>query len=137
MQPPSTLVSVCFLAALSLPVAALAQTTTPAAASPLTEIAWDSGGRFERTLDLPPGEFAELCGKLSKGQSVDWSFKSATPLDFNIHYHKGKQVVYPAKHGNTAGLAGKLKVSLDQEYCWMWENTNAAGATLIAKLRRR
>ena len=46
------------------------------------EIAWDKAGRFETTVSVAPGKFAEVCGKLAQSQSFAWSFKSdVTQLD--------------------------------------------------------
>ena len=103
----------------------------------VVEIAWDASGRFERVLDLAPAKFAEVCGRLTKGESIAWSFKSGQPLNFNIHYHEGKNVVFPVKKDRTADLDGELQVGIDQDYCWMWENTSAAGVILTVALRRR
>ena len=103
----------------------------------VVDIAWDASGRFERVLDLAPAKFAEVCGRLTKGQSIAWSFKSGQPLSFNVHYHEGKNVVFPVKKDRTAELDGELEVSVDQDYCWMWENPGGAGTTFTLVLRRR
>ena len=103
----------------------------------VVEIAWDASGRFERVLDLAPAKFAEVCGRLTKGESIAWSFKSGQPLNFNIHYHEGKNVVFPVKKDRIAELDGELQVSVDQDYCWMWENPGGGGVTLTVALRRR
>lgn len=101
------------------------------------EIAWDASGRFDRVIDLPPAKFAEVCGRLAKGQSIAWSFKSGRPSNFNIHYHEGKNVIFPAKKDRVAALDGELQVGTDQDYCWMWENPGDAASTLTVALRRR
>ena len=88
----------------------------------LVEIAWDNAGRFETAVSVAPGKFAEVCGKLAQGQSVAWSFKGDRPMNFNIHYHEGKQVVFAAKQDAAVDAQGKLDVSLSQDYCWMWTN---------------
>ena len=88
----------------------------------LVEIAWDKAGRFETAVSVAPGKFAEVCGPLDRGLSVAWSFKADRPMNFNIHYHEGKQVVFPAKQDAAVDAQGKLDVSLSQDYCWMWAN---------------
>ena len=98
----------------------------------LVEIAWDKAGRFETTVSVAPGKFAEVCGQLDRGQSVAWSFKADRPMNFNIHYHEGKQVVFPAKQDAAVDAQGKLDVSLSQDYCWMW--TNKANAPIRLQL---
>ena len=121
----------------AIAAASLLFAATPVAHAQLFDIGWDTSGGFERAFEVAPGKFAELCGKLSKGQSVAWSFQSREPLDFNIHYHEGKKVVFPAKQGSTASLEGELKVPVDHDYCWMWENKAVAATTVTVKLRRR
>ena len=56
----------------------------------LIDIAWDSAGHFEKTVSVSPGKFAEVCGKLSKGEAIAWSFRSDHPMNFNVHFHEGK-----------------------------------------------
>ena len=102
----------------------------------LVEIAWDKAGRFETTVGVAPGQFAEVCGKLAKGQSIAWSFKGDRPMNFNIHYHEGKQVVFPAKQDAAVDAQGKLDVSLSQDYCWMWANRGESPSTLLLTLVR-
>ena len=98
----------------------------------MVEIAWDKAGRFETAVSVAPGKFAEVCGPLDRGQSVAWSFKADRPMNFNIHYHEGKQVVFPAKQDAAVDAQGKLDVSLSQDYCWMW--TNKANAPIRLQL---
>ena len=49
------------------------------------EIAWDKAGRFETSVSVAPGKFAEVCGKLAQRQSIAWSFKGDRPMNSNIH----------------------------------------------------
>lgn len=107
-----------------------------AAQAEIVELGWDAGGRFERTLDVAPGKFAEVCGKLARPQSVAWSFDADRPMNFNIHYHEGKKVVYPEKRDATAAGQGTLKVAIDQDYCWMWTNKSEAAARLKLVMSR-
>ena len=102
----------------------------------IVEIRWDAQARSEASFQVAPGKFAEACGKLTKGQKVSWSFESDRPLNFNIHYHVGKKVEYPAKQADVAQLQGELIVALDQDYCWMWSNKGQEPATLRVNLSR-
>ena len=102
----------------------------------LVDIAWDKAGRFETTLSVAPGKFAEVCGKLAQGQAIAWSFKGDRPMNFNIHYHEGRQVVVPVEQDAAADAQGKLDVSLSQDYCWMWTNKATLSATLLLVLMR-
>jgi Cu/Ag efflux protein CusF len=108
-----------------------------AAASPeLIDIQWDSAGQFSQPLNVAPARFVEVCGKLAKGQLITWSFEGAIPLSFNIHYHEGQNVSFPAKQDGVASLNGTLTVPVDQEYCWMWENKAASPASIALRLKR-
>ena len=102
----------------------------------LVEIGWDKAGRFETAVSVAPGKFAEVCGRLDKGQSVAWSFKADRPLNFNIHYHEGKQVVFPAKQDAAVDAQGKLDVSLSQDYWWMWTNKTDLPAKFLLVVMR-
>lgn len=102
----------------------------------LVDIAWDSAGRFETAMSVEPGKFAEVCGQLDKGQSVAWSFKGDRPMNFNIHYHEGKQVVFPAKQDAVVDARGNLDVNAKQDYCWMWTNKGLLPSKLQLTLTR-
>ena len=119
-------------------VAAVATTSlaTTAARAEVVEIVWDGSGSFQRAIEIEPGKFAEVCGRLGKGQEVAWSFKSGAPMNFNIHYHAGSSVVFPAKRDQTASLEGRLEAPTDQDYCWMWQNGPGAKDTVSVVLRR-
>ena len=114
---------------------ALAVTSVVARAE-LLDIAWDKAGRFETVVSVAPGKFAEVCGKLAQGQSVKWSFKADKPMDFNIHYHEGKRVVFPAKQDAAIDAQGKLDVKLRRGYCWMWTSTMDVPVQIELHLQR-
>ena len=100
------------------------------------KIAWDTAGRFETTVSVAPGKFAEVCGKLAQSQSIAWSFKGDRPMNFNIHYHEDKQVVFPAKQDAAVDAQGKLDASLSQDHCWMWTSKTDLRAQVRIVLRR-
>lgn len=114
----------------------LAALCAAAARAELADIAWSADQRFERSFSVAPGKFAEACGKLAKGDSIAWRFEADQPLNFNIHYHVGKSVEYPAKQEGAKGANGTLAVALDQDYCWMWTNKSGAPATLKLTLSK-
>ena len=97
----------------------LAILCSTAARADIIDIAWNEQGRFERRVSVAPGKFAEVCGKLARADSVAWRFEASGPLNFNIHYHEGKDVRYPERRDALAGASGRLQVVLDQDYCWM------------------
>ena len=102
----------------------------------VVDISWDVSGRFETLLSVAPGKFAEVCGRLTQGQSIAWSFIGDKPMNFNIHYHERKQVVFPAKQDGASQVEGLLNVSVGQDYCWMWTNKGTSPAKLQLTLKR-
>jgi hypothetical protein len=116
------------------PFSALLLAAAPAAHAELVEIVWKDGGRFERSLTVAPGKFAEACGPLRQGQAVMWSFDAPAPLNFNIHYHVDKDVHYPARQDQVGSLKGELAVAAAQDYCWMWTNKSSKPVRLDLSL---
>lgn len=117
-------------ATLALLGGALAPRAAPAA---VIGLVWSASGRAEHTLSIAPGKFGELCGHLEAGTVVRWRFTADAALDFNIHHHVGKQVVYSAQEAARSAGEGRLTVPGAQEYCWMW--THKAGAGQPASVR--
>lgn len=115
-------------------IALAAATAAPAA--DLIEITWDSNGRFERTVAVAAGRFAEICGKLDQGAEVGWTFVAEPVMAFNVHFHVGKEVVYPVKRESEARLTGKLVAPVTQDYCWMWSNKTARDGRVTVTLER-
>ena len=114
----------------------LAVLCSTAARADIIDIAWNEQGRFERRVSVAPGKFAEVCGKLARADSVAWRFEASGPLNFNIHYHEGKDVRYPERRDALAGASGRLQVALDQDYCWMWTNKSGQAVDLNLLLTR-
>ena len=114
----------------------LAILCSTAARADIIDIAWNEQGRFERRVSVAPGKFAEVCGKLARADSVAWRFEASGPLNFNIHYHEGKDVRYPERRDALAGASGRLQVVLDQDYCWMWTNKSGQAVDLNRLLTR-
>jgi len=108
-----------------------------AARAEVIELQWQDAGRFERSLTIAPGKFAEICGPLEAGQAVQWSFDADRALNFNVHYHVDKDVRYPAKKESVKRLQGDLSVDARQDYCWMWTNKTTAPTKLSVTLTRK
>ena len=121
--------------ACSIALTAIA-TASSLAQAELLDIAWNASGHYEKTATVQPGKFLELCGGLTKGQAIDWSFDADRALDFNVHFHEGKDVVFPEKQTAVTKASGTLNVAVKQDYCWMWSNKSASPATLTARLKR-
>ena len=121
---------------LALTLAAAALAISESATAQIVPVEWDATGHFSKELPVQAGKFVEVCEKLPKGAKVAWSFDSAVPLDFNIHYHEGKEVHFPAKKSHVSKEAGTLTAPLEQDYCWMWSNKGSAEASLRFKLAK-
>lgn len=107
-----------------------------AADAGLVSIEWTPEGVFAKELTVPATKFVEVCGKLPAGVTVAWAFDATGPLNFNIHFHEGKKVVFPAKQDGIPKSDGALHVKVDQNYCWMWSNKAAQAQTLKLELKR-
>jgi hypothetical protein len=105
-----------------------------AAIAQVVPVQWDAAGQFSKELPIAAGKFVEACEKLPKGARVAWSFEATSSVDFNIHYHEGKQVRFPAQKGQVAKDEGTLTTGLEHDYCWMWTNKNATETRLSFKL---
>ncbi len=101
----------------------------------LVEIKWTDGA-FVHKATVAPKKFLEVCGKLKKDENVSWSYKGNASTDFNIHYHVGKDVVYPENRKETVSAEGTLRVSLDQDFCWMWTNKAAQAVEIEVNLQQ-
>lgn len=102
----------------------------------IVDIRWAGDGRFTYQDQIATGQFVEVCGKLPAGLKVRWDFSASAPLEFNLHYHAGKKVVYPFKLSGAAAAKNTLRTKIEQDYCWMWTNKSPAPATLSVTLRR-
>ncbi len=105
------------------------------ASSHIVDIQWDAHGRFVHKADIQAGKFVEVCGALKPGQKIAWSFQGSAPMNFNIHYHLGKETVFPAKLSAVKDAAQTLNVQAEQMHCWMWSNKSSAVATLDVALK--
>lgn len=106
------------------------------ASTHIVDIAWAPGGRFAHQGQIAAGKFVEVCGKLAMADNVRWSFTAAAPVDFNIHYHLGKETVFPAKKAQVAAARDTLNVTMAQDYCWMWTNKGSVPVDLKVELAR-
>jgi len=103
-KPAALLLVLCFTAG----VAASQVPSAPAAGT--------------KTIILPAGEFHEECMELTKRQRLAYSFRSAAPVEFNIHYHIGNKIHYPVLKKSIAALTGTYAPKRPDGYCMMWSN---------------
>lgn len=86
------------------------------------DVNWEADGRFGYEGLLEGAAMTEICGSLDASAVVDWTLKSPSPVDFNIHYHQGEEVVYPTRQNGVSKLSDRLTVTAPQTYCWMFTN---------------
>src|SRR5215470_13840508 len=79
---------------------------------------------------IVPRQIAEECVKLAAGQSIAYSFDASAPVDFNIHFHKGNDVVYPVKRDRIQRDDDRFTAAVAQDYCLMWTNGTQQGVTV-------
>jgi len=116
---------------------ALAGLSFGAGANELVSLEWAADGSFAKEMTVAAGKFVEACGKLPAGVEVVWGFDAAAPMDFNIHYHVGKKLRFPATKKHVATANGILNSKVEQDYCWMWTNKTPSEAVLRFSLGRR
>lgn len=107
------------------------------AGAAVQEIRWNEAGLHAQALDVAPGKFAEVCGPLKAGEQVAWSFEADGLLSFNIHFHEGEKVTYPARENGVNKREGLLKVEQGQGYCWMWSNKGEKPVRLKLQLQQK
>jgi hypothetical protein len=101
----------------------------------VVDLVWDNKQSFSHTVDIAPKTFLEVCGPLKLQAAVHWQFSASHELDFNIHYHVGKEAVYPSLQKHIKQSSGLLPVSLAQDYCWMWTNTGNVDVQIKVTLK--
>jgi hypothetical protein len=85
---------------------------------------------------LAPGAFEEMCFELGAGQSIRYTFDAGAPLEFNIHWHRGREVVYPVRSSAVARRGGSFRATEKEAYCLMWTNRGRVAVELRARLDR-
>jgi hypothetical protein len=84
---------------------------------------------------LEPGKVHEECMRVERGEKRRYYWKSSAPVDFNIHYHRGDEVLYPVKRERMRGDGGTFASKSGEEYCWMW--TAKAPAKIEGRIELR
>ena len=105
-----------------------------AAQAEIVDVTWSADGAAAREFTVAPGKFAEWCTTLRRGDKVRWQFEAAQPVNFNVHYHVGKDIHFPARQDQVTRLQGTLEVAADQDYCWMWSSKRAGPVAVKAAL---
>ena len=80
---------------------------------------------------LKPSGIHEDCMELSSGQGIVYSFESSKSLNFNIHYHEDKNIIFGVKKDNTSHENGRFQAEKKQYYCLMWTNPQSEQVKLV------
>lgn len=85
---------------------------------------------------LAPKAVDELCFDLAAGEAVRYRFDADAPLDFNLHWHRAREVFYPVKRDAIRRIDGRFRAESQQTYCLMWTNRGADPVPLRARVER-
>jgi len=83
---------------------------------------------------IAPRKIAEECFRLAAGQSIAYAFESSSPVDFNIHFHKGDQAIYPVKIDQVQRGEERFTAASTDDYCLMWTNRTPQTVTVKGRL---
>ena len=93
----------------------------------------------ESEVIINPSKLYEECMELTPRDVLFYSFKSFDPVDFNIHYHEERNIIYPVFKKDSSAEEGKLYVDKEQTYCLMWTNiqTKPVRVTYAFRVERK
>jgi len=74
-------------------------------------------------LEVPARGFEEHCIRLNAGEQVRYRYSATAEVDFNIHYHRGKDVFYPVKSSGSRSADATFTAPQADAYCMMWERS--------------
>ncbi len=86
--------------------------------------------------DIAPGKFDEHCLKIEADRTIRYRFKAGAAVDFNIHHHRGNEVLYPVKRDGVARADGEFRAPSSEDYCLMWTNRGRAAVRVEGDIQR-
>jgi hypothetical protein len=86
--------------------------------------------------DISTGKFDEHCLKIDAGKAIRYRFVATEPVDFNIHHHRGKEVLYPVRRDAIDGDDGEFRAPGADDYCLMWINKGGAPVRVTGEVGR-
>lgn len=88
-------------------------------------------------LTVAPAKFNEHCFRLAAGQTLIYTFEATAEVDFNLHYHRGREVFYPIKTPAMRRIDAARHTAVHaDDYCLMWENRGNAPVVLRGSIAR-
>lgn len=103
----------------------------------LAAIAGGSAAGDGFRLTIGAGKFDEHCLKVEAGRTIAYRFEADGAVDFNIHHHRGKEVLYPVRRAATKSADATFQAESSDDYCLMWENKGTATVTVEGRVERR
>lgn len=100
----------------------------------LPVLASEGAGPYSFTLSGKA--FDERCLELAAGESIRYRFRASAPVDFNIHYHRGKEVFFPVKQSAVREASSTFRAESADDYCLMWEHAGTGAATVEGSVVR-
>ena len=88
------------------------------------------------SIEIQPGKVAEECFKMAAGERIDYRSQASGAVDFNLHTHRGKELVMPVDVRATRAQSGIYSSTLSEDYCLMWTNAAAVPAHVTGEWRR-
>lgn len=121
------IVPAAFAPAIAVLAAVLTALTVAAQTAPGADAAAKKEAtRVQKTERLKPSGIGEYCVALAVGQVVRYRFEAEAPVDFNIHMHRGEEVIYALQQEAVTRIEFvDFKPEQASDWCWMWTNKNA------------
>lgn len=89
-------------------------------------------------LTVAPGGFDEHCLRIDAAQLLIFSFEADAVVDFNIHAHRGNEVIYPVRRAAIRQIeAGRFQPAATDDYCLMWENRGTTAVRISGRVARQ
>ena len=73
-----------------------------------------------RVVIAPYGMHSE-CTRLAPGDRLDYQYDSSAPVNFDIGYREGSDVLMPVVRGPSTSASGTYETLLAHDYCMTWE----------------
>lgn len=85
----------------------------------------DPGKKVEKRATIAPSDVEEKCLILQPHQTLKYSFTSAKPLRFNLHYHLKERTVFHIKEETSSHSEEFRPVKGQNVYCLEWNNPHS------------
>jgi hypothetical protein len=77
------------------------------------------------TVNLWSDKALEKCVDLTPGQTLVYRFSADHPVLFNVHHHRGEELVEAVPEQLATRRSGTLEPRVSAQYCLMWTNPSA------------